>query len=201
MAPPRSARRVRQAPSNRPITHGAHYLADWAVRRILDTLPPHSGELVVDLGAGLGALTVPLARQGATVIAVEQHPATAAALRRRVASLDVTVVERDLRDFRWPSGPFRIVANPPFGLSVWLLHELTQHRPAALRDASLLLQRGFVRQLTNPPIDGRTARWQQAAEFTELLQLPATAFTPAPRVGASLLHLVPRRRSQHHRGG
>jgi 23S rRNA (adenine-N6)-dimethyltransferase len=166
----------------------------------LDEIQTCGAELIVDLGAGLGALTVPLARRGARVIAVEQHPATAAALRRRVEPLDVTVVERDIRDFRWPSRPFRIVANPPFGLSVWLLRELTQHRPAGLRSAHLLLQRGFVRQITNPPTDGRTARWQQVAEFTELLQLPSTAFVPPPRVGASLLHLVPRRRSRHQRG-
>ncbi len=178
----------------RPSTHGAHYLQPWAVRRILDAVPTGSDDLIVDLGAGIGALTVPLARRGSHVIALEQHADSVAALRRRVLSLDVTVVHGDIRDFRWPRRPFRIVANPPFGLSIWLLRELTQRTPTGLREAHLLLQRGLVRQLTQPARDARTARWLRAANVREALQLPATAFAPPPRVGASLLHLVPRQR-------
>ncbi|MGI8648753.1 MAG: methyltransferase [Acidimicrobiales bacterium] len=196
MVQPRPTRRARSASPNRPLTHGAHYLTGWAVRRVLDVIPTQSTELIVDLGAGLGALTTPLAQRGSRVIAVEQRAGTAIALRRRVEPYGVTVVQRDIRDFRWPSTPFRIVANPPFGLSIWLLRELTQHRPAALYDARLLLQRGFIQQLTAPARNSRTARWQQAAEFTELLRLPPDAFVPPPRVGASLLRLQPRRRAR-----
>ncbi len=176
----------------RPNTHGAHYLQSWAVGRVLDAVPTEPDEIVVDLGAGIGALTVPLARRGARVVAVEQHDASTSALRRRVASLGVTVMQGDIRNFRWPTRPFRIVANPPFGLSIWLLRELAQRAPPWLREAHLLLQRGLVRQLTQPPRDVRTAKWQHGANFHEVLQLPPAAFAPPPRVGASLLHLIPR---------
>ena len=71
-------------------------------------------DVVCDLGAGLGALTRPLAGTGARVIAVELHPARAEALRREHADSRVAVVERDLRDFRFPGRPFRVVANPPY---------------------------------------------------------------------------------------
>ena len=71
-----------------------------------------SGELVVDLGAGTGNLSVPLAEAGARVIAVELHPRRAEELRRQLREYDVVVVERDLSTFVPPSRPFRVVANP-----------------------------------------------------------------------------------------
>ena len=71
-------------------------------------------DVVCDLGAGLGALTAPLAATGARVIAVELHPRRAAALRAEYAGTRVAVVELDLRDFTFPGRPYRVVANPPY---------------------------------------------------------------------------------------
>ena len=71
-------------------------------------------DVVCDLGAGLGALTRPLAATGARVIAVELHPRRAQALRAEYAGTRVAVVERDLRDFTLPGRPYRVVANPPY---------------------------------------------------------------------------------------
>ncbi len=73
------------------------------------------GQLVVDLGAGTGALTGPLLRVGARVIAVELDVGRLARLRRLA---DVEVVAVDLAVFRWPTVPFRVVvANPPWALA------------------------------------------------------------------------------------
>ncbi|HYF47459.1 MAG TPA: rRNA adenine N-6-methyltransferase family protein, partial [Acidimicrobiales bacterium] len=69
------------------------------------------GQVVVDLGAGLGALTGPLLDAGARVTAVELHPERADELRRRHP--EAKVVCCPIEDFRWPRHPFRVVANPP----------------------------------------------------------------------------------------
>jgi 23S rRNA (adenine-N6)-dimethyltransferase len=76
--------------------------------------PVRARDVVVDLGAGEGALTDSLARTGARVLAVELHPRRADELRRRFAGTRVAVIEVDLGVFRWPGHPFRVVANPPY---------------------------------------------------------------------------------------
>lgn len=146
-----------------------------------------TGELVVDLGAGTGDLAVPLAEAGARVIAVELHPGRAEELRRRLRGYDAVVVERDLRTFRPPGRPFRVVANPPFPQTSAVLSMLGAARH--LTRADLVLQRGVVRQLEAG--ERRSAR-RLGARW--VLDLPPAAFVPPPSVGASLVTLRPRRR-------
>jgi len=77
------------------------------------------GELVLDIGAGEGALTAHLVRAGARVVAVELHPRRAGVLRERFPG--ITVVQADAASIRLPGRPFRVVANPPYGISASLL--------------------------------------------------------------------------------
>ena len=146
-----------------------------------------TGELVVDLGAGTGNLTVPLAEAGARVIAVELHPGRAEELRRRLQGYDAVVVERDLRTFRPPGRRFRVVANPPFAPTAAVLSMLgaAWH----LTRADLVLQRGVVHQLEAG--DRRSAR-RLGARW--VMDLPPAAFVPPPSVDTSLVTLRPRRR-------
>ena len=73
------------------------------------------GDLVVDIGAGTGALTRALADAGAEVLALELAPAPATGLRQRFAgSSRVEVVETDVLRWSWPTSPFAVVANLPF---------------------------------------------------------------------------------------
>ncbi len=89
--------------------------------------PVTGRDVVLDLGAGLGALTQPLAATGARVIAVELHPSRVAALRREYAGTRVAVVECDLRAFTLPGRPFRVVANPPYSGVNDLVRRLLAH--------------------------------------------------------------------------
>ena len=96
---------------------------DWA-SRVVDSAGVRPGELVLDLGAGHGALSEPLLAAGASVLAVELHPRRAATLRERFADHDLRVVRCDLRELRLPRRPFRVVASPPYQLSTDLVRIL-----------------------------------------------------------------------------
>ena len=117
---------------------------EWA-DRLVASAPVGPGDVVVDLGAGDGALTVPLARAGCRVLAVELHPRRAAELRRRFAGSRVAVLELDVAAFRWPGHPFRVVANPPYaGVNALVRDLLGQRR---LRSADLVVAEAAARGL------------------------------------------------------
>jgi 23S rRNA (adenine-N6)-dimethyltransferase len=107
--------------------------------------PVRPGDVVVDLGAGDGALTAPLERVGCRVLAVELHPRRATALRARFGGTRVAVVELDLGAFRWPGHPFRVVANPPYAGVNALVRRLLDVRQ--LRSADLVVAESAARGL------------------------------------------------------
>lgn len=168
-----------------------HRLDDEWAHRIVDAAGVHKGDVVVEFGAGDGALTEPLLRTGARVIAVELHPRRAELLRERFAGTAVRVVEMDAREFTAPGRPFRVVANPPFSIATELLARLVR-RDSALTAADLVLPDFTARRFCERP-DGRAV----GAEMG--LRVPRRAFTPPAPADAVVLRLRPQRHRQRHR--
>lgn len=134
------------------------------------------GELVFDIGAGEGALTAHLVRAGARVVAVELHPRRVGVLRERFPG--ITVVHADAASIRLPGRPFRVVANPPYGISSRLLRTLLAPN-SGLVAADLVLQRALVCKFAS-----RNAR---RFTLTVGLMLPRRAFLPPPHVDSAVL--------------
>jgi 23S rRNA (adenine-N6)-dimethyltransferase len=164
-------------------TWGWHPLVDeWAARIVADAgLRP--GSLVLDIGAGRGALTRHLVDTGARVIAVEPHPGRARWLRERFADAAVTVVQSDVLALRLPRRPFHVVASPPYSIASALLRQLLAPH-SALVAADLVLQRAVVRRYA----EQQWRRWHLRAGPS----LPRNAFRPPPQVDSAVL--VVRRR-------
>jgi 23S rRNA (adenine-N6)-dimethyltransferase len=139
------------------------------------------GELVLDIGAGEGALTAHLVRAEARVVAVELNPRRAGVLRERFPG--ITVVQADAASIRLPGRPFRVVASPPYGISSGLLRTLLAPG-SRLVAADLVLQRAVVRKYAS----GAARRFSLTAGLT----LPRRAFLPPPHVDSAVL--VVRRR-------
>jgi 23S rRNA (adenine-N6)-dimethyltransferase len=140
------------------------------------------GELVLDIGAGEGALTAHLVRAGARVVAVELNPRRAFVLRERFPG--ITVVQADAASLRLPGRPFRVVASPPYGMSSSLVRTLLAPG-SRLVAADLVLQRAVVSR----HVSGGARRFSLAAG----LMLPRRAFLPPPQVDSAVL-VVRRRR-------
>ncbi len=148
-------------------------------------------DLVVELGAGTGRLTAPLAQRAREVRAVELDPALADQLRKRFQTLpNVAVIEGDALRVHLPSEEFRVVANVPFGCTSEILRRLLDDPRVPLERADVIVQWGVALK--------RTACWPSTMlnvtrgavyEFLLVRRLPARCFEPAPRVDAAVLSI------------
>jgi 23S rRNA (adenine-N6)-dimethyltransferase len=157
---------------------GWHRLeARWA-RRLVAQAGVSCADLVLDVGAGTGALTVPLAATGASVVAVELHDGRVAELRARFAGVrGVTVVRADVRDLRLPRRPFRVVANPPFGATTALVKRLVAPGSRLVR-ADLVVPYGVARRWMSAGAPG-AGRWRSSFDVYVACRVPRRAFVPA----------------------
>lgn len=180
----------------RPTSPGVHLLS---CPRVIDRLVRSAGlgadDLVIDFGAGPGAITAPLADIGSQVLAVERDERFVRALHRRFDDRPrVRVVHQDLRRVRLPRRDFAVVASIPFAVSTPLLRRLLTPVPGRLVLADLVVEWGLARRLTAPrPRDLEVAWWTARYELRLVRRIPARCFTPAPAVDAA--HLSIRRQS------
>ncbi|HSL74666.1 MAG TPA: rRNA adenine N-6-methyltransferase family protein [Ilumatobacteraceae bacterium] len=172
---------------------GQNFLADDAVvERFLAGVDLRGAEAVVDLGAGAGALTRPLATLarslGVEVWAVETDPHWADQLERSVRGLGVRTIRTDLRSLRLPTVPYVAVGNLPFGLTTDVLALLLDRPERGPLRADLIVQREVARKhAASPPTTLRTASWAPWWEFAMGMTIDRRAFRPVPGVDAAAL--------------
>jgi 23S rRNA (adenine-N6)-dimethyltransferase len=159
-----------------PNRWGFHRLTDRWARRLVAEAHIQRGDLVLDVGAGSGAITSPLVRAGARVVAVELHGKRARELRARFADDQVKVVQADASDLRLPGRPFRIVANPPFGISTALLRRVLAPG-SQLVTADIVLPLHVARRWMSPRAPG-ARRWLRSFDTAVVARLPPHAFCP-----------------------
>ncbi len=187
-----SARRSRRRTPPTPPTGrwSWHRLDEPFAEQLVAASRVRPGELILDLGAGDGAITAHLVGRGARVIAFELHPGRSAELRSRFGER-VRVVQADVRDLRLPRRPFRVVANPPFDGVSAILDRLTAPHSRLVR-ADLVLPLSVARRWADR-LDGRPHRPFRLAVSR---RLPRTAFDPPPRIDTCIVTIgaVGRRR-------
>lgn len=153
------------------------------IERVVDLVDATTGP-IVELGAGSGALTRPLARLGRPLTALELDPVRVAALRRELGR-SVRVVRADALAWRYPAEPHAVVGNVPFHLTTAILRSLLAQRH--WRDAVLLTQWEAARRRCG--VGGTsvlTVQWSPWYEFSLDRRVPARAFRPMPSVDGGL---------------
>ncbi|UCR88928.1 16S rRNA (adenine(1518)-N(6)/adenine(1519)-N(6))-dimethyltransferase RsmA [Mycetocola spongiae] len=112
---------------------GQNFVVDGnTVRKIVKAAHVEAGDDVIEIGPGLGSLTLGLLEAGARVVAVEIDARLAAQLPRTVAEMapesELIVVHEDaLKVTELPIAPTRLVANLPYNISVPVLLHLLEH--------------------------------------------------------------------------
>jgi 16S rRNA (adenine1518-N6/adenine1519-N6)-dimethyltransferase len=179
---------------------GQHFLLDLNVtRKIARLAGPLDGETVVEVGPGPGGLTRALLEAGARVIAVEKDPRFVPLLGALAAHAEgrLTIMQADAltlaADAAPPGSP--VVANLPYNVATPLLVGWLTNawRPKSM---TLMFQREVAQRIVAAPggkVYGRLSVLAQALALPQIvMELPARAFTPPPKVDSAVVRLTPR---------
>jgi 16S rRNA (adenine1518-N6/adenine1519-N6)-dimethyltransferase len=177
---------------------GQHLLVDrGALEAIVAALAPGPADEVLEIGPGVGTLTIELVARARRVVAVELDPACARATRRATAAMGrVEVVEADALRFEPGAagmGPGWLAAgNIPYTITGALIAHLLE-RPDPPARAVLLVQREVAARLCATAGDWSlaTVAVRSLATAERVLDVPPSAFEPPPAVWSSVLRLVP----------
>ncbi|MDQ6747222.1 MAG: 16S rRNA (adenine(1518)-N(6)/adenine(1519)-N(6))-dimethyltransferase RsmA [Candidatus Dormibacteraeota bacterium] len=173
-----------------------NFLVDSVIaRQVVDCLPPEPPRLV-EIGAGPGTMTAALAAERELVVAVELDDRMIPLLERRVRGIDaVRVVHGDalvVDIVAQVDGSYAVFGNIPYHITGLLVPRLLALRPRP-EWICLLVQLEVAQRLAAPPGHWSLATLAVRASATAelLLQVPARAFDPAPKVDSALVMLRP----------
>lgn len=177
---------------------GQNFVADPnTVRRIVRLAGVQPGDAVVEIGPGVGSLTLALREAGASVVAVEIDP-TLAAIVREVTDDEVSVVVTDALEVDWSellaSRPtWKLVANLPYNVGATLVLDVLQSAPM-VESLMVMVQQEVAARLVAGPgsktygIPSVKLAWWADAEIVG--SVPPTVFVPRPHVDSALVKVV-----------
>ena len=180
---------------------GQHFLVDPnTAERIARLAGVGKGDRVVEVGAGLGSLTVALAATGAKVTAIEVDRGIVPVLRSVVGPLGVSVVEADAMRCDWEAllsdeDRWTLVANLPYNVATPLVVDLLRDVPAIERMVVMVQREAGERLVAVPGATGFGAVSVRVAYFATASivgQVSAGVFLPRPKVASVLVELVRR---------
>jgi len=180
---------------------GQHFLKENAIiDNIIRLAHFDESDIVLEIGPGRGALTIPLAGKVKTLVAVEKDEELAEELKRKLSLggiLNVTVVAGDILkwDFKampCSGGRFHAIGNLPYNISKPVLERLMVNRDLMGR-ALLMLQKEVAARVTASP-GGKTygalsVFVQYHARASTVLHVGCGSFFPRPKVDSTVIEL------------
>ena len=177
---------------------GQHFLTDRSIiEDIVQAIAPRAGQAMVEIGPGLGAMTLPLVERLGHLTVIELDRDLAVLLRKRA---ELTVIEADVLkvDFRQlaetAGGKLRVVGNLPYNISTPILFLLLDVADV-IEDQHFMLQKEVIDRMVARPSTSDYGRlsvmlqWRYAME--NVLFVPPGSFEPPPRVDSAIVRMLP----------
>jgi 16S rRNA (adenine1518-N6/adenine1519-N6)-dimethyltransferase len=183
---------------------GQNFLVDGIViQQIVACIAPSPQDHLVEIGPGLGAITVPLLPLVAKIDAIELDRDLIPLLQKNAASkghLEIhpqNVLQFNLETLSVQPKSLRVVGNLPYNISSPLLFHLLEQK-RLIADMHFMVQQEVAERLTAHPNTKQYGRLTVMAQYhcyiEPLLAVPPYAFRPAPKVHSTFIRLTPSER-------
>ena len=179
---------------------GQHFLVDRnTIAQIIDKTGLSKTDDVLEIGPGMGALTIPMARVVNSIIAVEKDDRLADYLRQKfeenhienVKIINNDILKVDMKDLCGSrSGKLKVVGNLPYNISSPLLEKLISNKNFFSK-AFLMLQYEFALRLASDPgnkdYGAITIMTRYQSSVSQVLKVGRDVFYPKPKVGSMVI--------------
>jgi 16S rRNA (adenine1518-N6/adenine1519-N6)-dimethyltransferase len=179
---------------------GQNYLVDSNIlHKIVSYADLSPGDTVLEIGAGIGTLTIPLAEHAKKVIAVEQDQKIAAVLEKRLQKLNISNVEVLAEDaVKTDFPPFnKVVSNLPYKISSPITFKLLKYD---FDFAVLMYQLEFAERMVAKPGESNYSRLSLMLHFYAniemLFEVSKHAFFPNPKISSAVIKLIPDKKAE-----
>lgn len=179
---------------------------DNVIQGIVAAIYPQKGQFLVEIGPGLGALTEPVSEQTDRLTVIELDRDLAERLRHHpFLQQKLTVIETDAMQFNFnrlyednhlaqQNQKLRVFGNLPYNISTPLMFHLFSFHHI-IQDMHFMLQKEVVKRLCAAPNSKAYGRLTVMAQYfcrvMPVLEVPPTAFRPAPKVDSAVVRLIP----------
>jgi len=179
-----------------------HFLHDNQIKmRIIQAIAPQPKQHLVEIGAGKGALTLPLLQYNCPLDVIELDRDLIELLKRKTISFkqlhihNADVLKFDFKQLVTDGQSLRIVGNLPYNISTPLLFYLLNYRND-IQDMIFMLQKEVVdRMIATPSIPSDYGRLSVMLQYhlriEKLFDVSPNAFQPPPKVNSSVVQLTP----------
>ncbi|WP_296223905.1 16S rRNA (adenine(1518)-N(6)/adenine(1519)-N(6))-dimethyltransferase RsmA [Ralstonia sp. UBA689] len=178
---------------------GQNFLVDdGVIHAIVSAIDPQPDDVLVEIGPGLGALTVPLMERVRTLQVVELDRDLVARLQRRFGDRLIVhagdALTFDFGALHVPGRPLRIVGNLPYNISSPLLFHLAAFADR-VRDQHFMLQKEVVDRMVAAPGSKAFSRLSVMLQvryyMEQVLDVPPGSFNPPPKVDSAVVRMIP----------
>lgn len=179
---------------------GQNFLHDVGViERIVRSLNPQKGQHLLEIGPGLGALTVPVLQKCAHLTCIELDRDVIPLLQQQTAAIgQLDIISADALTIDLTSlnlgTPLRIYGNLPYNISTPLLFHFFTHIDG-IGDMMFMLQKEVVERMAATHLHGDYGRLSVMVQYycrvEHLFNVGSGAFKPAPKVESAIVRLVP----------
>lgn len=179
---------------------GQNYLINpQTLLKILNYADLSENDTVLEIGPGIGTLTIPMARKAEKIITIEQDPQIAAILEKRLLKLGISNVTVLMGDATKVDFPYfnKVVSNLPYQISSPITFKLLEND---FDFAILMYQLEFAERMVAKPGNSNYSRLSLmlhfCADIEMLLKVPRGDFFPQPKISSALIKLTPNKKAE-----
>ncbi len=185
---------------------GQHFLHDQTIiQRILDAIDPKTGQSLIEIGPGRGALTFPLLERCKRLTAIELDRDLIELLQQKAPQfgqlklISADVLKIDLSTLDLPT-PYRLVGNLPYNISTPLMFHMLEYNDL-IEDMHFMVQKEVAQRIIAGPGSKHYGRlsvmMQYYCQCDYLFDVAPGSFSPPPKVDSAIIRLAPHTELPH----